>query len=151
VITLTGNSRKTAQNKIAQNKTVPTDGDVAAFVAAIADPTRRAEAQLLAGLMTEVTGERPAMWGNAIVGFGSVHYRYASGREGDSPRVGFAPRKAQSVVYVRGGFDAYQDLLPRMGNHSIGKGCLYLKRVADADPEAFRALVDRSYRWAEAE
>ena len=143
---MAGNSRKTTQNQ-----TVATDGDAAAFVAAIADPTRRAEAQLLTDLMSEVTGEQPVLWGTAIVGFGSVHYRYATGREGDSPRVSFAPRKAQSVVYVRGGFDAYQDLLPRMGNHSVGKGCLYLKRVADADPEAFRALVGRSYRWAEAE
>ncbi len=138
------------KNKASQNKTVATDGDVAAFVAAIADPTRRAEAQLLTDLMAEVTGERPAMWGTAILGFGSVHYRYASGREGDSPRVSFAPRKAQTVVYVRGGFDAYDDLLPRMGNHSVGKGCLYLKRVQDADQQAMRALVDRSYRWTEA-
>jgi hypothetical protein len=145
---MAGNSRKAAQNNTAQNKTVATDGDVAAFVAAIADPTRRAEAQLLTDLMAEVTGERPAMWGSAIVGFGSVHYRYPSGREGDSPRVGFAPRKAQSVVYVRGGFDAYQDLLPQLGNHSTGKGCLYLKKVADADPAALRELIDRSYRWS---
>ena len=140
-----------AQNRTNQNKTVPTGDDVAAFVAAIADPTRRAEAQLLTDLMAEVTGERPAMWGSAIVGFGSVHYRYASGREGDSPRVSFAPRKAQIVLYIRGGFGAYQDLLPRLGNHSVGKGCLYLKRVQDADLETLRALVDRSYRWAEAE
>ena len=144
---MAGNSRNTAQNK---NKTVPTDGDVAAFVAAIVDPTRRDEAQLLTDLMAEVTGEPPAMWGSAIVGFGSVHYRYASGREGDSPRVGFAPRKAQSVVYIRGGFDAYQDLLPRLGNYSTGKGCLYLKRVENADREALRAVVDRSYRWTDA-
>ena len=133
-----------------QNKTRPTDGDVAAFIAAIADPTRRAEAELLTTLMAEVTGEPPAIWGTAIIGFGSVHYRYASGREGDAPRVSFAPRKAQTVVYVRGGFDAYDDLLPRMGNHSVGKGCLYLKRVEDADREALRALVDRCYRWTDA-
>ena len=139
------------QNKTSQNKTRPTGHDVAAFIAAVADPTRRDEARLLTELMAEVTGEQPVLWGTSIVGFGSVHYRYASGREGDSPRVSFAPRKAQSVVYLRGGFDAYDDLLPRMGNHSIGKGCLYLKKVADADPEALRALVDRSYRWAEAE
>jgi len=142
---------KTAQNKTAQNKTVANDGDVASFIAAIPDPTRRAEAHALSELMTEVTGERPTLWGTAIIGFGSVHYRYASGREGDSPRVGFAPRKAQSVVYVRGGFDGYDDLLPRMGKYSVGKGCLYLKKVADADPEALRALVDRSYRWTAAQ
>jgi hypothetical protein len=131
------------QNKASQNKTSPTGGDVAAFVGAVADPTRRAEAELLTELMAEVTGEPPAMWGTAIIGFGSVHYRYASGREGDSPRVSFAPRKTQSVVYVRGGFDSYDDLLPRMGNHSIGKGCLYLKRVENADQR-------RCARWSTA-
>jgi len=157
VITMAETSRKTAQNKTAQNKTaqnktVADGGDVAAFVGAVADPTRRAEAELLTELMAEVTGEPPAMWGTAIVGFGSVHYRYATGREGDSPRVGFAPRKAQSVLYIRGldGGANYQDLLPRLGKHTVGKGCLYLKRVQDADPQALRALVDRSYRWTDA-
>ncbi len=141
--------RNTDQNKTNQNKTVPTDTDVAAFIATIPDPTRRADAQLLTDLMAEVTGERPVMWGTAIVGFGAVHYRYQSGRQGDAPQVSFAPRKAHSVVYVRGGFDEYDDLLPRLGPHSTGKGCLYLKTVADNDLATLRALVARSYRWTD--
>ena len=141
---------KTAQNKTAQNKTVADGGDVAAFVGAVADPTRRAEAELLTELMAEVTGEPPAMWGTAIVGFGSVHYRYATGREGDSPRVGFAPRKAQSVLYIRGldGGANYQDLLPRLGNHSVGKGCLYLKRLSDVDRDVLVEVLKRSVAHA---
>lgn len=132
------------------NKTVPTGADVGEFIAAIPDPTRRQEAELLARVMTEVTGEPPVMWGPSIVGFGSLHLTYATGRELDVPRVGFSPRKAQSVLYIGGGFDGYADLLPRLGRHSTGAACLYLKRVADADPAALRELIDRSYRWTPA-
>lgn len=130
------------------NKTVPTDADVGEFIAAIPQANRRAEAELLATVMTEVTGEPPVLWGPSIVGFGSLHLKYATGRELDVPRVAFSPRKAQSVLYIGGGFDDYQDLLPRLGPHSTGASCLYLKRVADADPAALRELIDRSYRWS---
>ena len=129
---------------MAANKTVPTDTDATAFVDSIADQTRRAEARLLVEVMTEVTGEPPVIWGSSIVGFGSRQLTYASGRELDFFRIGFAPRKAQTVVYVSGGFDTYRDLLGRLGPQSTGKGCLYLKRVADADPDALRELVARS-------
>jgi len=132
----------------ATNKTTPTDGDVTAFVASIQDDNRRTEAELLLATMSEVTGEPATMWGPAIVGFGTQHLKYASGRELDNFRVGFSPRKAQSVLYVNGGFESYQDLLPRLGKHSIGKSCLYLKKVADADREALRELIDRSYNWS---
>jgi hypothetical protein len=127
------------------NKTVPTGNDVAAFVESIADETRKAEARLLVELMTDVTGQPAVMWGPSIVGFGTQHLTYASGRQLAYFRVGFAPRKAQSVLYVGGGFDRYRDLLPRLGRHATGKGCLYLKSVADADPAALRDLVSRSY------
>jgi hypothetical protein len=130
------------------NQTVPTGDDVGAFVQSIADETRRGEAQLLIEMMREVTGQQPAMWGPSIVGFGSQHLKYPSGRELDYFRVGFAPRKAQSVLYLGGGVDRYQDILPRLGKYSSGKGCLYLKKVADADRAALRELIDRSYRWA---
>jgi Domain of unknown function (DU1801) len=132
----------------ATNQTSPTDGDVTAFVAAIADDTRRMEAELLITAMSEVTGQPPTLWGPSIVGFGTKHLIYESGRELDYFRIGFAPRKAQIVLYVNGGFEAYQDLLPRLGKNSTGKGCLYLKKVADADPDALRELIDRSYRWS---
>ena len=132
---------------VVRNKTVPTGADVAGFVAAIADDRRRADAALLIAAMSEVTGAPPVIWGTSIVGFGSRHLRYDSGRELDVPRVAFAPRAAQSVVYVSGGFDRYQDLLPLLGRHSTGNACLYLKNVADADPAALREVIDRSYRW----
>jgi hypothetical protein len=130
------------------NKTIPTDGDVDAFVDAIADEQRRSDARLLVDLMREVTGQPPVLWGTSIIGFGSRHYRYASGREGDTAAIGFSPRKAQTVLYLTSGVDDYEDLLDRLGKHETGKGCLYLKRVDQADPQALRDIVTRSYRTA---
>jgi hypothetical protein len=130
------------------NKTAATDGDVDAFVSAIADEQRQGDARLLVDLMREVTGQPPVLWGTSIIGFGSRHYRYPSGREGDTAAVGFSPRKAQTVLYLTGGMDLYQDLLTQLGQHTTGKGCLYLKRVNQADPESLRAIIDRSYRTA---
>jgi hypothetical protein len=132
----------------ATNQTVPTDGDVTAFVSSIQDDKRRTEAELLLTTMAEVTGEPATMWGPSIVGFGLQHLKYASGRELDNFRVGFSPRKAQSVLYLNGGFDSYQDLLPRLGKHSTSKSCLYLKSVTEADQAALRELIDRSYHWS---
>ncbi len=132
---------------MAENQTVPTGDDVTAFVDSIADDTRRGEARLLIEVMRDVTGQPPVLWGTSIVGFGQQHLTYASGRELDYFRIGFAPRKAQTVLYPAGGVDNYQDILPRLGKYSTGKGCLYLKKVTDADPAALRELVDRSYRW----
>lgn len=133
---------------MADNKTTATDGDVDAFLDTIADDRRQRDARLLVGLMREVTGEPPVLWGTSIIGFGSRHYRYASGHEGDTAAVGFSPRKAQSVLYLTGGVEEYEDLLARLGQHRTGKGCLYLKRVDQADPEALREIVGRSYRAA---
>ena len=119
-----------------------------AFLDAIPDERRRADARLLIDLMTEVTGQAPELWPANIVGFGKYHYKYDSGREGDTIAVGFAPRKAQTVVYVTGYLDNYADLLERLGPHTRGKGCLYLKRVADLDTAVLREIVARSYRNA---
>lgn len=129
---------------MAEPKTVPTDRGVATFLAAVPDDARRADAEALCRLLEEVTGEAPVMWGNSIVGFGSLHPRYESGREGDMPRVGFSPRKQNLTLYIAGGFDHHQDLLARLGKYKTGKGCLYLKRLSDADPEVWRELVRRS-------
>lgn len=132
------------------NKTVPTSQDVGDFVASIEDGQRRADAELLIDVITSSTGQPAVMWGSSMIGFGSVHLTYKSGRELDIFRVGFAPRKGQTTIYLSGGLDAYQDLLPRLGQHSVGKGCLYLKKVSDAEPQALRAMIDRSYQWADA-
>jgi len=130
------------------NKTTATDGDVGAFVESIADEQRRRDARLLVDLMREVTGQPPVMWGASIIGFGARHYRYPSGRERDVAAIGFAPRKAQTVLYLTGGLGEFEDLLARLGPHATGKGCLYLKRVDQADQPALRDIVNRSYRTA---
>src|SRR5262249_29613891 len=109
---------------------------------------RRSDAKLLVELMREVTGQPAVMWGSSIIGFGSRHYRYASGREGDTVAVGFSPRKAQTAVYVTGALEEYDDLLARLGPHETAKGCLYLKRVDLADTGALRDIIARSYQAA---
>jgi len=126
---------------------VPTSADVDAFLEAVPDANRRADANALLELMRSVTGEPPVMWGPSIVGFGSYHYRYESGRTGDAPLAGFSPRKANLVVYLVGGFeDRYPKLLEQLGPHTTGKACLYLKRLGDVDLDVLRQLVERSMR-----
>ena len=126
-------------------KMAPTSADVEAFLDAVPDEHRRADAHTLLQLMRSVTGEPPVMWGPSIVGFGSYHYRYASGRSGDAPLAAFSPRKANLVVYLVGGFeDRYTKLLEQLGPHKTGKACLYLKRLGDVDLDALRQLVERS-------
>jgi hypothetical protein len=125
----------------------PVDVAVGPFLAAVADEQQRADARRLCALMEEVSGEPPAMWGAGIVGFGSYHYTYASGREGDAPLVGFAPRKAQLVVYLVDGYEErYPRVLARLGPHKTGRACLYLKRLTDVDEAALRELIERTVR-----
>ncbi|WP_307834139.1 DUF1801 domain-containing protein [Paractinoplanes lichenicola] len=125
-----------------------TNDDVEAFLTAIGDEQRRGDARLLVALMGEVTGEPPAMWGSSIIGFGSRHYRYDSGREGDVAAIGFSPRKAQTVLYLTGDLTAYGEMFARLGPHTLGKGCLYLKRVDRADQAALRSIIELSYETA---
>lgn len=130
---------------MAENLTRPSDADVDAFVAAIGDERRRADARTMVELMRGATGAEPVMWGPSIVGFGSHHYRYASGREGDVPAVGFSPRAAATTVYLRGDLAEYADELAALGPHTLGKGCLYLKRLDAVDHDVLRGMVRRSY------
>jgi Domain of unknown function (DU1801) len=129
---------------MAENKTKPTKSTVAAFIAALTDPTRRADARALVKLMQSATGEKPKMWGPSIVGFGSYHYKYDSGRQGDMPTIGFSPRKAATVLYNVGGFSGSHTLRAKLGKHTTGKGCLYIKKLADVDQQVLEALVLRS-------
>jgi hypothetical protein len=131
---------------MAEPKTTRNDTSVADFLAAVTDPRRRADAQAVCALMAEVTGAEPAMWGSAIVGFGSYHYRYGSGREGDWPAVGLSPRKQALTIYIPEGFEGSRELLDRLGPHSTGKSCLYLKRLSDVDEQALRGLIDGGFR-----
>jgi hypothetical protein len=122
----------------------PTRADVEGFLAAVPDATRRADAAALTRVMGEVTGQPPVLWGPSLVGFGRYHYRYASGRQGDAPVVGFSPRKANLVLYLLDGFDDHGDLLARLGRHSTGRSCLYVKRLSEVDLQVLRELVKRS-------
>jgi Domain of unknown function (DU1801) len=125
----------------------PTGAPVDQFLAAVPEEQRRADARQLCVLLQEVTHEPPAMWGAGVVGFGSYHYRYASGHEGDAPLVGFSPRKQHLAVYLVEGFAGrYPAALARLGPHKTGKGCLYLRRLADIDQAALRELIDGSVR-----
>ncbi len=130
-----------------ENKTKPTIVHAAAFIAAVPDPVRRADAEVVAAMMARVSGEPATMWGPSIIGFGSCHYKYESGREGDMPRIAFSPRKAETVLYIADGFPAYAELMARLGKHKIGKSCLYIKRLGDVDLTVLEALVAAS--WAE--
>ena len=125
-------------------KTRQNDGDVDAYLDSVENPRRRDDALRVLTLMREITGEVPRMWGSSIVGFGSYHYTYASGREGDWPVVGFAPRKQNLVLYIMPGFAGYEALLARLGKHRTGKSCLYVNRLDDIDPDVLEELVRES-------
>jgi hypothetical protein len=129
---------------VAENKTKPTEVSVAAFINAIADSTRRADAKALVKLMQNAAGERPKMWGPSIIGFGNYHYRYDSGRQGDAPLIGFSPRKAASVLYGLIGSSDSRALLPKLGKHTTGKGCLYIKKLSDVDQQVLEAMAAKS-------
>ena len=129
---------------MANNKTQPTKLSVAAFIDALTDQTRKAEAKALVKLMQSATGEKPKMWGPSIIGFGSRHYKYDSGREGDMPLAGFSPRKAATVFYVMTGFSESEALLAKLGKHTSGKACLYIKKLADVDQKVLKTLVVKS-------
>src|SRR5438445_2537157 len=129
---------------MADNKTKTTELSVAAFIDALTDEIKRADAKALVKLMQSATGEKPKMWGPSIVGFGSYHYTYESGQEGDMPLASFSPRKAATVLYGLTGFSDAEALLARLGNHTAGKGCLYIKKLADVDQKVLEALVVKS-------
>lgn len=122
-------------------KTKPTVISAANFIAAVEDPTRRADAETLCALFEELTGEPPVMWGPSIIGFGRYHYRYDSGHEGDAARLGFSPRKAQTVVYIVTGFEGREELVARMGKVKTGGSCLYINRLDKIDLSALRELA----------
>ena len=126
---------------MAQNKTQPTNASVARYLAAITDEERRRDCEALLKLMSRVTGEPPRMWGASIVGFGTYHYRYASGREGDSCLAGFSSRKGDLSVYCLVGGPGQDSLLAKLGRHKAGKGCLYVKRLADVDLKVLETLL----------
>lgn len=129
---------------MAENKTKPTKVSVASFIAALTDEARRADAKALVKLMQSVAGKKPQMWGPAIIGFGSVHYRYASGREGDMPLIGFSPRKAANALYGVIASGRSKAMLAKLGKHTTGKGCLYIKKLTDVDLKVLEAMIGQT-------
>lgn len=128
---------------VAELKTKPTGDDVEAFLQSVAE-TVRSDCRELVMIMRAATGADPVMWGSSIVGFGSVHYRYASGREGDWFRVGFSPRKRNVTLYLADGVDSHAEQLQRLGTYSAGKGCLYIKRLDDVDQGVLVELINNA-------
>ncbi len=129
---------------MSENKTRPTQDDVIAYIENVENKRRREDAQTLVELMTDLTGYQPTMWGTSIIGFGSYHYVYESGREGDSMLVGFAPRKANLVLYITSGFEQYDHLLEKLGKYKTGKSCLYVNKLADVDVDILKQLITAS-------
>lgn len=129
---------------MAENKTKPTPVSVDDFLDAVPDPQRRADGSTLRALMERLSGEPAMMWGPSIIGFGSCHYKYESGREGDMPRIGFSPQAKELVLYLIGGFPRHQALMDRLGKYRTGKSCLYIKRLADVDEAVLEELCAES-------
>lgn len=131
---------------MAEPKTKPTNASVKEFLNEISEPERRADCFAVAKLMEEITGEKPTMWGPSIVGFGTQHYKYASGREGDWPIAAFSPRKKDLTLYLMVGFEKNAELMEKLGKHSTGKSCLYIKRLSDVHVPTLRKLIKESVK-----
>jgi Domain of unknown function (DU1801) len=129
---------------MADVKTKPTGSSVTAFLSSIDDEQKRRDSKALIELMGKITGATPRLWGPSIVGFGSYHYKYDSGREGDWFLTGFSPRKQYLTLYVMAGFSRYDSLMARLGKCKTGKSCLYVKRLADVDMDVLTDLIERS-------
>jgi hypothetical protein len=135
---------------MAETKTKPTEVSVDAFIDAVVDPVRREDAKSVRAMMERVTGEPARMWGPSIIGFGSYHYRYDSGHEGDACRLGFSPRKAELVLYVLTGAPEQDAQLARLGKHRTGKACLYVKKLADVDMAVLEELTRGALAYMDA-
>lgn len=132
--------------KKSKNKTQPTQVSVKEFLDKVEDEARRRDCDRLCELMEGVTGEPPKMWGPSIVGFGSYHYKYESGREGDMCLVGFSPRKRNFSIYIMAGFAGYAELMAKLGKHKTGKACLYVNKLDDVDLNVLKDLVAESVK-----
>jgi hypothetical protein len=126
------------------NKTVPEDTSPGVIIDNINDPERKDDARIILRMMEDIAGEKPVVWGTGIIGFGTYHYKYASGREGDWFKVGFSPRKNEFSLYIMAGFDRYPGLMSRLGKYKTGKSCLYVKKLSDIDEEVLRELIRES-------
>jgi len=131
---------------MAELKTKLTDASVDKFLKGIKDEQTRTDCQQIVEIMRKATKAEPKMWGTSIVGFGDYHYKYESGRENDWFLVGFSPRKQNLTLYLMGGFDGHEELLKNLGKHSLGKGCLYIKKLEDVDTKVLKELITESVK-----
>ncbi len=129
----------------AQNKTTENEGSVNDFLNQVADDSKKADCYRIKEWMEEITGETAKMWGTSIVGFGTYHYKYESGREGDFMKVGFSPRAQNITLYIMPGFARYAQLMAKLGKYKTGKSCLYVKKLADIDHEILTELITESF------
>jgi hypothetical protein len=121
----------------ANNKTIETNANVDEFLSRVADEQQRIDSIAITEIMSRISGEEPKMWGDAIIGFGTRHLKYASGRELDSPKIAFSPRKANISLYLTCDAGSYAGTLAKLGKHKAGKGCIYIKRLSDIDLKVF--------------
>ncbi|MDJ0711728.1 MAG: DUF1801 domain-containing protein [Woeseiaceae bacterium] len=131
---------------MAENKTKKTGASVTEFVKSIEDPRMRADARKVASMMRRITGKRAKMWGPSIVGYGTYHYKYDSGREGDFMVTGYSPRKQALTVYIIPGFSKFSPLMKKLGKYKTGKSCLYIRRLSDVDEKVLEKLIEGSVR-----
>ena len=131
---------------MAENKTTQNNQSVQAFLDSAAGEKRRQDCDTILTMMQKATGEEPKMWGDAIVGFGSEHYKYESGREGDMPLIGFSPRKQNLALYILTGHDGEAELLGKLGKFKTGKVCLYINRLADVNQGVLEEMIELSLK-----
>ena len=129
---------------MAKTKTTETQNSVQGFVSQVEDEAKRKDSNVLLELLEKETGFNPKMWGSSIIGFGSYHYKYASGHEGDAPLVGFSPRKNAIVLYLACDFDGKETLIDKLGKFKAGKGCIYIKKLSDVDIPVLKEMVKAS-------
>ncbi|MEO7922691.1 MAG: DUF1801 domain-containing protein [Chitinophagaceae bacterium] len=132
----------------AKAKTTENSKSVTAFIKKISEPQRQKDAFAIIAIMKKVSGFEPKMWGPAIVGFGSYHYKYESGREGDAPLIGFSPRKAAFSLYLSSRFAKREELLNQFGKHKTSKACIYFKKIADIDIAVLKKMIAGSLKYS---
>ncbi|MTI21002.1 DUF1801 domain-containing protein [Fulvivirga sp. RKSG066] len=132
---------------MAELKTKINDSSVTDFLNSVEDEGKREDSYRVLEIMKEITGEEPKMWGTSIVGFGSYHYKYESGREGDWFVAGFSPRKQAITLYIMSGFSKYDELMSKLGKYKTGKSCLYIKKLSDVDEEVLKELITTSVNY----
>ena len=134
---------------MAELKTKQTDESVKKFLNSVDDEGKRKDCFIILEMMQEITGFEPKMWGSSIIGFGSYHYKYESGHEGDAPLVGFSPRKAEFALYIAN-FDGKQELLKNFGKHKTAKSCVYIKKVEDINVDVLKKMITGSIKYYQA-